>query len=402
MTRDDFQSILDNNDVHLRINSVKFEHHVNHMVISDNQPIKGTAVFHKNDGFPIKLDIESFLTISIECRHKVIDEFKIPIRSAIEWKIVNGIEDVVFKHGYGANTRYSDCDNNDCVIYYPPRDGIGKIQKVKEIPIIIKIKANKKSREIIKNLPLDNSIDINSIGLCHYNACSFLLTLYLKQREGFLNKMLYEVSFTVKKITKESKLENYSNLKTITNNNDPSSSFIYSHHFRDNLKVTTLRKSLPKCIYCNLVMTVKQEHKLNPVECKPKINIETDRFFTSEYIKISNNQTCIKDTHVTNECSTLFSIKINQKHHHSYNFRIINCPSVKTAQLLWSCTAGSLPCGENGDSVIFHSPEEKELSKSPVILSLYEQDTSIDSNKDSPCLSDQKKIWLLRRNIMGG
>lgn len=170
-------------------------------------------------------------------------------------------------------------------------------------------------------------MEITNIGLCDYNAYSFLLTLYLKQREGFLNKMLYEISFTVIKITKESKLENYSNLKTITNNNDPSSSFIYGYQIRDNLKTTTLRKSVPKCIYCDLVMTVKQEYKPHPVEYKPKINIVTDRFFTSEYIKISNNQTYIKDIHTTNECSTLFNIKSNQKH--IYKFRIINCPSVK-------------------------------------------------------------------------
>ena len=86
-------------------------------------------------------------------------------------------------------------------------------------------KSQQKSREIIKNLSLGNSKDITNIGLCDYNACSFLLTLYLKQREGFLNKMLYETSFTVKKITKESKLENYFNLKIITNSNDPCSSF---------------------------------------------------------------------------------------------------------------------------------------------------------------------------------
>jgi hypothetical protein len=401
VTKDDIPSLLNNHDVHLRINSVKFEHHVNQVVISNNQPIKGTAVFHKNDGFPIKLVIESFLIISIECRHKVIDELKIPIESTIEWKIANGVEDGVFKHGYGPNTRYSDCDNDDCVIYYPPRDGIGKTQ-VKEIPIIIKIKANKKSREIIKNLPLDNSIGITSIGLCDYNACSFLLTLYLKQREGFLNKKIYEISFTVKKITKESKLEIYSNLKIITNNNNPCSSFIYGHQVRDNLKTTTSRKNVPKCIYCDLVMTVKQEYKPHSVKYKPKINIVTDRFFTSEYIKISKNQTNIKDIHTTtNECSTLFNIKINQKH--IYKFSIINCPPVKTSQFFWMCTAGSFPSGDNGDSVIYHSPDEKELSKSPVILSLYEQDTSIDSNKDSPsCLSDRKKIWLLRRNIMGG
>ncbi|HZH38883.1 MAG TPA: hypothetical protein VEX17_02340 [Bacillales bacterium] len=78
--------------------------------------------------------IESFLIVSTACRHKVIGEFRTPIGSTMEWKIVNGIEDWVFKHGYGPNTRYSDFDNNDCDIYHPPGDGIGKIQKVKEIP----------------------------------------------------------------------------------------------------------------------------------------------------------------------------------------------------------------------------------------------------------------------------
>lgn len=86
-------------------------------------------------------------------------------------------------------------------------------------------------------------------------------------------------------------------------------------------------------------MTVKQEYKLNPAEYKPKINTETDCFFTSEYIKISNNQTCIKDIHASNECSTLFNIKINQKHH-IHKFTSINCPSVKSSQLFWSCTDG--------------------------------------------------------------
>lgn len=90
-------------------------------------------------------------------------------------------------------------------------------------------------------------------------------------------------------------------------------------------------------------MTVKQEYKLNLFEYKPKINIETDRFFTSGYIKLSNNQKYIKYILTTSECSTLFNKKSKQKHH-IYKFRIINCPSVKTFQLFWSCTAGSFPC----------------------------------------------------------
>jgi hypothetical protein len=150
----------------LKLNSVKFGHHFNGIVIPNNHPIKGTTAFHKNEGFPIKLDIESFLTLSIQCRHKAIDEFKIPIEHTIEWKIVKGAKDGVFKHGHGHGTKYSDSDKNDCVVYHPPRDGIGKIHKVKEIPILIKIGINKKNGEIIRNLQSNKSTETTNMNLC--------------------------------------------------------------------------------------------------------------------------------------------------------------------------------------------------------------------------------------------
>ncbi len=133
-TEDDLLSLPDNQNVYFKMSSVKLGHYVNEIIISNNYPTKGTTVIHKNEGFPIKSDVESFLILSIECRHKVIDELKISIGSTVKWKIVNGIEDGVFKHGYGLDRRYSDSDNNNCVIYDPPRNEIGKIHKVKEIP----------------------------------------------------------------------------------------------------------------------------------------------------------------------------------------------------------------------------------------------------------------------------
>jgi len=324
VTKDDFLSLLNNHDVYLKTNSVKLEHYVNGIVISNNHPTKGTTVFHKNEGFPIKLDIESFLILSIECRHKVIDELKIPIESTIEWKIVNGVEDGVFKHGHGLETRYSDSDNNDSVIYYPPRHGIGKNQNVKEIPIALKIETNKKNRKPIKNLPLGSTIGVTDIGLCDYDDCSLLLTLYLKQSEGFMNKMLYEISFSLKKTTKESKLENHPNPNIKTSKNDSNSDFIYSYLIGDNEEIPIFKKNVPKCTYCDPVMTFKAEYKSHPTEHKPKINIKTDRFFTSEYIKISNNHTYNKNTHSTNQCSFLSNTKNSRKH--ICKFRIMNCP----------------------------------------------------------------------------
>ncbi len=70
-------------------------------------------------------------------------------------------------------------------------------------------------------------------------------------------------------------------------------------------------------------MTFKAEYKSHPTEHKPKINTKTDRFFTSEYIKISNNHIYNKNTHPTNQCFFLSNTKNSRKH--ICKFRIIDC-----------------------------------------------------------------------------
>jgi hypothetical protein len=389
-----------NNNICFKIHSVKIEHYFKGIVISNNPPFR-EIVLHKREGLPIKLSIESFFVLAIECKHKVLHEFKIPIESTIQWKIANGVNDGVFKHSHGVDTKYLDNDNNDCVIYYFPKDGIEKNVKVKEIPILVKINPNKKNNEY-NNSTINNSVDINNIGVCDYEQ-EFILTLSLKQKEGILNKMLYEISSTVKEPSQERRLENLFNPIEGADENNSESSFIYRYQVKDNKKTySVFRKSVPSCKYCNLYLSFNEEYESTPNTFEPKMDIKTDRFFTSEYIKVSNNHHHIKNICKIKGYAILFDIKSN--YNGNYRFGIINSPTIKTSQTFWASTAGSFPCGNSGDCVIYHSPLEKELSKSPVTLTLFEKKIFVDSDDDKEPTSpvDQKKIWLLRRITMGG
>ena len=399
VAKDDFLS-HPNDNTYFKIHSVKTEHYFKDIVISNNHPIRET-VFRKSEGLPIKLPIESFFVLAIECKHKVFHEFKIPIESTIQWRIANGVKDGVFKHGYGVDTKYSDNDSNDCVIYCFPKDGIEKNSKVKEIPILIKIKPNKKNNEY-KNSTIRNSVDINNIGVCDYEH-ELLLSLSLKQKEGFLNKMLYEISSTVKEMTQERRIENLLNPTDEADENNCESNFIYRYQVKDNKKIYSIfRKSVPSCKHCNVSLSLNEEYESSPITYEPKIDIKTNRFFTSEHIKVSNNHHHMKNIGKIKGCSILFDIKSN--YNGIYRFRIINSPTIKTFQTFWASTAGSFPCGNSDNCVIYYSPLEKELSKSPVTLSLFEKKIFVDSNDDeeTPHLTDQKRIWLLRRITMGG
>jgi hypothetical protein len=149
-------------------------------------------------------------------------------------------------------------------------------------------------------------------------------------------------------------------------------------------------------------LSFKEECESFPISHEPEIDIKTNRLFTSEYIKVFTNHNHLKNNGKIKWYSILFDIKSNCND--IYRFRIINSPAIKTSQTFWASTAGSFPCGYGEDCVIYHTPLEKELSKSPVTLSLYEKKIFIDSDDDEEpaYLIDQKKVWLLRRIVMGG
>jgi hypothetical protein len=215
--------------------------------------------------------------------------------------------------------------------------------------------------------------------------------------------MLYEISSTVKEVTQERRIENLFNPTGESDENNCESNFIYRYQVKDNKKIYSIfRKSAPSCKHCNVSLSLNEEHEPSPITHEPKIDIKTNRFFTSEHIKVSNNHHHMKNIVKIKGCSILFDIKSD--YNGIYRFRIINSPTIKTFQTFWASSAGSFPCGNSDDCVIYHSPLEKELSKSPVTLSLFEKKIFVDSNDDeeTPHLTDQKRIWLLRRITMGG
>jgi hypothetical protein len=124
-------------------------------------------------------------------------------------------------------------------------------------------------------------------------------------------------------------------------------------------------------------------------------------FLTLEYIKINTTRNNNSDENDEDGLSVIYLSENGHKYH-----KVIDDVYLQPT-LIWESSSGSFPTGNtSGESIIYLTPSEHELSKSPVTLTLYTiYNTSFDDNnigKDK-ILADRKKIWLLRRPaIMGG
>lgn len=351
-------------------------------------------MFHKRDGLPIQVSVESLLIVNIQCSHKINHVIRFPIESLIEWEIINGIKDGAFKHGYGLSRTYSNTDSENCVIYYPAIRGTKDDYKDKEIPILIRIRSNK-----IKGSNENFSIDSreNKSTLVTEDNANLLLILHLNQKQGFLNKMNYESSITLKQISQEELESPYGQITT--NKKDEKSDFTYSYD-ENKMTFSIEEKYSCKCTECKLSITLKSLQTCSNTN-RIRMNTNSNRLLSSEYIKISNSIS--KDVYSENRSAIEFDIK---NHDETIdNFRIDNCPVIKIKETFWTSTAGSFPCGGYGNSIIYYSLKEKELSKSPIILKLYERNLYPKESEGSlyPVYPvDEKRIWILRRGIMGG
>ena len=228
----------------LKVLSVNIRHYVGGIILPNN-----IHIFHKRDGLPLKVSNESYIDIIIQCSHEIEHSFRIPIEPLIEWKIINGIKDRAFKHGYGLSSKYSDTDNENCVIYYPGIRGSKDDYKDKDIPISIRISSNK-IKGSIENFSANN-LQKKHIQLIEYDTIQ-LLILHLKQKNGFLNKMYYESSITV--IQPPLKDLVHSSIQLIgDNNNNEDSNSRYS--FDVNRKIFSIENKYTKCADCKLRIT---------------------------------------------------------------------------------------------------------------------------------------------------
>lgn len=372
----------------LKVLSVYMRHYVRGIILPNNRHI-----FHKRDGLPLKVSIESYIDIIIQCSHEIEHSFKIPIEPLIEWKIINGIKDGVFKHGYGLSSKYSDTDNENCVIYYPGIRGSKDDYKDKDIPISIRISSNK-IKGSVENISTNNLQKTKHTQLTEYNTIQ-LLILHLKQKNGFLNKMYYESSITV--IQPPLKDLVHSSIQLIgNNNNNEDSNSRYS--FDVNRKTLLIENKYTKCADCKLRITFRLPASYFALD-QMKIATGTNRFFSSEYIKFSNSMSDF--VYGADRPDIEFDIENNNIQ--IDKLRISNCPAIKTKETFWTTTAGSFPCGgSNGNSVIYYSLNEKELSKSPITLKQYDLDIFEYKEEQVLRTTNEKKFWIVRKAIMGG
>jgi hypothetical protein len=308
------------------------------------------------------------MIVYANCKHKIIHSFRIPIRSNINWKIRNGLSDGAFKLGYATNIEYNVQESGDCVIYYPPREGI-RSGKEREVKISVTIKSNN-----------DN------------NEKKYLLTIILLKESGFRNRMSYRARTDLKK-------EEYDDKQKI-NNNLLNGDSVEIEDVAGKLITKGLITSITNideskfCNQCRLQITFDTPKK-------DDISMQQLRgyFLTSEYIKINTT----KNNNSDDNDDGLSAIYLNGNEYK--NHKVIDDVYLQPT-LIWESSSGTFPAGDtSGESVIYLTPSEDELSKSPVILTLYAiYNPSFDNNivKDK-ILVDRKKMWLLRRPaIMGG
>lgn len=401
MANDEFCPIFDE-VISLNVFEANIEHEISQIIFANNLATDNNFYFHRSEGLPIKLLVQSYLVLTIKCCHTMLHKFKIPLESTVNWSLINGKTDGVFKQGHGFSSTYVDkCDNGDCVIYFPPKEEADKNFLFRQIPISIIVKLNNNNNNIYNNVyensKFENIYNINDLNLLNFENCELILTLTLKRKKSLLKKMFYDLSWTLKPFKNKKNL-NISFTNKDTKNLNFKSIISCDSCDENGKRIIYIRGSEQNCKSCKLDLSFKCDmHTFS----KSKMDIETDRFFTSECIRISRIPDFIGNGGYSKDKSILFYVTDSSDL--LYQFRIINCPSIKVFQIYWNVTLGSFPCGNDGDSVIYCSPRERDLSKSPLYLSLYEKSIFDNWENNMPIhYMDQRKIWLLRRVVFGG
>ena len=349
--------------------------------------------FDIKDALPIRLNVESFIFIKANCKHNIYHIFKLPVKTEIKWKIKGGANNGAFKIGSGMDAEYFPRDYGDSVIFYPQLKNISKETTYKNISIYL---------------------TINQLGSTLFEQqqeYKFVVSVNILMTRKFL-KTNYRVKMFVSKLDNNNDDEDKDIYDEKNNNkvDDDFSSNILNSNIpsNDELKSITrveqdgnliLFKSFNSCKICNL-MVIDKFNKTSFF-----IKFFKKHLITTEIIKISaecnNNNTAGKKSNNNyynnnnNNSSVLFTGTNYKKY---FLDGIIIEP-----RLFWESNSGKLVYGNLGQSLIYYTPGEDDLSKSPLTLNLYFQyDHSLEDFQEENLL-DSKKFWILRQPpLMGG
>jgi hypothetical protein len=208
-------------------------------------------------------------------------------------------------------------------------------------------------------------------------------------------KRNYRVKMFVSKLNDddyddESKIVNDNNNNSILNSNIPRSdndlkSIVTVEQDGD----LVLFKSLDSCKICNLMIIVKSNKTSFYIKFFKK------HLITTEIVKISAESNTITKKETNKNSCVMFTGSKYKKY-------FLEGVQIEP-RLFWKSNSGKLVYGNLGQSLIYYTPGEDDLSQSPLTINLYFQYDHNLEDLEQATLLDSKKFWILRQPpLMGG
>ena len=340
--------------------------------ISDSNLYK--REFGIKDAIPISLNLESFIFIKTNCMHNILHIFKLPVRTEIKWKIQGGITNGAFKIGNGMDAEYFPRDSGDSVIFYPQLQSDSKNLTYKKI--CIELTVRQLGSRVFKEEEYHFFVNVNILISKKFAKRTFRTKMFVSKIED--------------KDNDTNKVDNYISKSNVINSHNLKPTFATTTKIEKeeeegkNYQVSF--KSINSCNICNLliIMKIKKTNTHHPFF----INALKSYLITSDIIKVSAESNIKKS--ITNNYSSIILTGSNYKKY------LIDSIQIQP-RIFWKSNIGELVYGNLGQSLIYYTPGESELSKSPVTINLYFQyDHNLEDLQEA-ILSDSKKLWMLRQ-----
>jgi hypothetical protein len=154
-------------------------------------------------------------------------------------------------------------------------------------------------------------------------------------------------------------------------------------------------KSINSCKICNLSIIIKNKKTTAATTNTHPFSIKSLKSYliTSDIIKISAEGNA-KNSIINNNSSMILTGS-NYKKYFIDDIQI-------QPRMFWKSNIGELVYGNLGQSLIYYTPGESDLSKSPITINLYFQYDHTKEDIQHAILSDSKKLWILRQPPLKG
>ena len=334
------------------------------------------------DAIPISLNLKSFIFIKTNCIHNILHNFKLPIKTEIKWKIKGGIANGAFKIGNGMDAEYFHRDSGDSVIFYPQLQNNNKNLTYKKICIELTVKQLGSS--IFKEKEYQFFVNVNILISRKFIKRTFRIKMFVSELEDQDNN-------------NNNKIDNHISKHSVINSDDLKSNIKTEKKEKEKEegKNQVSFKSVNSCKICNLSIIIKTK-KITTNTHPFSIKSIKSYLITSDIIKISAESNA-KNSIINNNNNG--SIILTGSKYKKYFIDGIQIQP----RIFWKSNIGELVYGNLGQSLIYYTPGESELSKSPITINLYFQYDHTLEDLQQAILSDSKKLWILRQPpLMGG